>query len=254
MTQINRWFVRAASVSAVLVLCSCASTSTPDNSSIQNKSASQGQEARVAADDAAIKSAEDEEAGFEEVARNYRASAVKPQLPEAAHRFAVQAEDAINAKDFNGASDLYRQALEVAPWWPEGHYNRAIVLSETPVAASARPAYGANEADCHAVMNELNSGKQTEDIATDLNISRASVRHCRAQARAARSVARAAGESPMESGKEPSVAPSSAMATADFKGAILEMKRYLLLVPNAPNARAAQDMIYKWERRASAAN
>jgi hypothetical protein len=103
-------------------------------------------------------------------------------------------------------------------------------------------------------MNELNSGKQTEDIATDLNISRASVRHCRAQARAARSVARAAGESPMESGKEPSVAPSSAMATADFKGAILEMKRYLLLVPNAPNARAAQDMIYKWERRASAAN
>jgi tetratricopeptide (TPR) repeat protein len=32
-----------------------------------------------------------------------------------------------------------------------------------------------------------------------------------------------------------------------------EMKRYLVLVPNAPNARAAQDKIYEWEDKAGRA-
>jgi len=34
----------------------------------------------------------------------------------------------------------------------------------------------------------------------------------------------------------------------DFKEAIKNMKKYLLLVPDAPDARAAQDKIYEWER------
>lgn len=34
----------------------------------------------------------------------------------------------------------------------------------------------------------------------------------------------------------------------DFKKAIMNMKKYLLLVPDAPDARAAQDKIYEWER------
>ena len=34
----------------------------------------------------------------------------------------------------------------------------------------------------------------------------------------------------------------------DLKEAINNMKKYLLLVPNAPDARAAQDKIYEWER------
>lgn len=33
-----------------------------------------------------------------------------------------------------------------------------------------------------------------------------------------------------------------------FKAAIRNMKKYLLLVPDAPDARAAQDKIYEWER------
>lgn len=33
----------------------------------------------------------------------------------------------------------------------------------------------------------------------------------------------------------------------DFRQAIFNMKKYLLLVPNAPDARAAQDKIYEWE-------
>jgi len=34
----------------------------------------------------------------------------------------------------------------------------------------------------------------------------------------------------------------------DFKQAVKNMKRYLLLVPDAPDARAAKDKIYEWER------
>jgi len=34
----------------------------------------------------------------------------------------------------------------------------------------------------------------------------------------------------------------------DFREAIKNMKKYLLLVPDAPDARAAQDKIYEWER------
>jgi tetratricopeptide (TPR) repeat protein len=109
----------------------------------------------------------DDEALFQEAARNYRALAAKPQLPEAAHRFAVQAEGAVRDKDFDGAARFYMLALGIAPWWPEGHFNRALVLSEIE----------------------------------------------------------------------------------DFSEAIFEMKRYLTLVPNAPNARAAQDKIYDWERK-----
>jgi tetratricopeptide (TPR) repeat protein len=114
-------------------------------------------------------SAKDDEAQFQEVARNYRASNPKPPLPEAARRFVVQAEAATDANDFAGAADLYAQALEVAPWWPDGRYNRAIMLA----------------------------------------------------------------------------------GLKDFAAAIDEMKRYLELAPEAPNARAAQDKIYVWERNAS---
>jgi len=35
--------------------------------------------------------------------------------------------------------------------------------------------------------------------------------------------------------------------TKEFQQAIYNMKKYLLLVPNAPDARAAQDKIYEWE-------
>jgi tetratricopeptide (TPR) repeat protein len=114
---------------------------------------------------AATKFTQDEEALFQESARNYRASAVKPQLPEDARRFRVMAEGAVSDKELDTAADFYEQALGVAPWWPGGHFNRALVLSET----------------------------------------------------------------------------------GDYVTAIFEMKRYLLLVPNAPDARAAQDMIYAWQ-------
>lgn len=106
-----------------------------------------------------------EEAAFTEAAASYRAATVKPTLPEEVRKFKVQAESAVRKKDFVSAVLRYKEALDVAPWWPEGHFSRALILGE---------------------------------------LSR-------------------------------------------YREAIREMKRYLTLVPDAPNARAAQDKIYQWE-------
>jgi hypothetical protein len=110
----------------------------------------------------------EEEARFADVAKAYRAANPKPPRPEALVRFQVQAEGAVRDKDFAGAEDYFAQGLQVAPWWPDGHYNRAIVLAET----------------------------------------------------------------------------------GDYAPATVEMQRYLLLVPEASNAREAQNMIYDWQRKA----
>jgi hypothetical protein len=119
----------------------------------------------------AFKMSQADEVKFEAAAKQYQAMAVKPSLPETARRFAVQAQGAVSDNDFTAAADYFKQALDVAPWWPEGHYQRAILLS----------------------------------------------------------------------------------GVEDFGGAIAEMKRYLALAPNAANARAAQDKIYDWERKAPSA-
>jgi hypothetical protein len=116
----------------------------------------------------AVKVSQADDAKFAAAVQQYQSMAVKPALPEDARRFAVQAQGAIKDNDFAGAAAYFQQALNVAPWWPEGHYQRAILLS----------------------------------------------------------------------------------GLDDFDGAIVEMKRYLTLAPNAANARASQDKIYDWERKA----
>jgi len=102
---------------------------------------------------------------FAQEAKKFREANPKPQLPEDARRFRVRAESAVSDKRFDDAADGYEEALKISPWWPEGRFNRALVLGELE--------------------------RYTE--------------------------------------------------------AMREMKHYLLLVPDAPNARAAQDKIYEWE-------
>lgn len=109
---------------------------------------------------------QENEVSFQAALHTYQAAAVKPELPESARKYKVQADSAVRDKDFAGAVNLYGQALKIAPWWPEGHFNRALVFGE---------------------MKE-------------------------------------------------------------YDVAIIEMNRYLALVPYAANARAAQDKIYDWER------
>jgi tetratricopeptide (TPR) repeat protein len=120
-----------------------------------------GQDARDA-----YNAVQKEQQDFDAALKTYRAAKTKPALPEEARKYKVQAEAAIRDQDFTSAAGLFKKALVVAPWWPEGYFNLALVLGETGSRAQAA----------------------------------------------------------------------------------VEMKRYLQLVPNAPDAREAQDKIYEWER------
>jgi tetratricopeptide (TPR) repeat protein len=61
---------------------------------------------------------------------DYRAKAASIPMPEEAMRYKVQAEGAVRDKDFHDAADRYAAALKIVPWWPAGHFNRALVLGE----------------------------------------------------------------------------------------------------------------------------
>ncbi|MDP1953647.1 MAG: CFI-box-CTERM domain-containing protein [Polaromonas sp.] len=68
---------------------------------------------------------------FQEVAAHYRAQAVKPQLPEEVRKFRVQAEFAAGQKRYDDAVRFYGEGIKLAPWWAQGHFNRALLLAET---------------------------------------------------------------------------------------------------------------------------
>jgi tetratricopeptide (TPR) repeat protein len=70
------------------------------------------------------------EAAFQEEARKYREATVKPVLPEEAHKYAVQGDFAVEKKNLPIAAERYADALKVAPWWPEGHFKRGLVLAD----------------------------------------------------------------------------------------------------------------------------
>ena len=108
---------------------------------------------------------------FEDVVRQYRSANPPPAVPEAVRRYQVMAEDAIRNKRFTDAVADYSAGLKIAPWWPQGHFNAAMVLG----------------------------------------------------------------------------------ALHYYDEAIDQMQKYLALVPEAPNARAAQDQIYRWEGEAKVA-
>ncbi len=74
---------------------------------------------------------------FEAMVAKYREAGAKPEFPEAARRFRVQAEAAVQAKEYDDAADFYAEALKIAPWWPEGRFNRALILGELKGYAEA---------------------------------------------------------------------------------------------------------------------
>jgi tetratricopeptide (TPR) repeat protein len=116
--------------------------------------------------EAAADEVKKDEAAFNRALQSYRNAPNKPEFTEDVRRFKVQAETAVREKRFGDAVEFYQSALNIAPWWPEGHFNSALLFGEI----------------------------------------------------------------------------------GDYETAVDEMKRYLQLVPDASNARAAQDKIYEWER------
>lgn len=108
------------------------------------------------------------EQDFAKTAQDYRNANPKPVLPEEVLRFNVIALSAVREKHFLDAAQSYEQALAIAPWWPEGQFNAALMWAQVGF----------------------------------------------------------------------------------LHPAVDHMKKYLLLVPDAANARAAQDKIYEWEHKA----
>jgi hypothetical protein len=74
---------------------------------------------------------------FKPKAAQWRQLAVKPELPEEAHRHQVLAENAYQSKDIGKTINEYEAALRAYPLWPEGHYNLAMLAAEI----GGRPGY-----------------------------------------------------------------------------------------------------------------
>ncbi|MFH0934835.1 MAG: SUMF1/EgtB/PvdO family nonheme iron enzyme [Pseudomonadota bacterium] len=102
---------------------------------------------------------------FLDIASTYKTANPKPEPSEEVRKYKVQAEFMVDEKQADRAITLYGKALDIAPWWPEGHYKLGLLLGE----------------------------KKNYRLAMD------------------------------------------------------EMKRYLLLAPEGEFSRAAQDRIYQWE-------
>jgi tetratricopeptide (TPR) repeat protein len=111
-----------------------------------------------------------EQQQFASIAAAYRSHTPRETIGEDVRRTKIAAETAVQDKRFSDAIDAYEDGLKLAPWWPEGHFNAALLLG-----------------DLHY-----------------------------------------------------------------YDEAVSHMKKYLALVPDAPDARAAQDRIYAWESRRKA--
>ncbi len=86
---------------------------------------------RLPSQDAAVAAA------FDEAVKYYRSQPTPPQLPEDARRHKIQAETAVRQKRYMDAIRSYDDALRIAPWWPDGYYNRALLSAEEGVYREA---------------------------------------------------------------------------------------------------------------------
>jgi len=53
-----------------------------------------------------------------------------PRLPESARRFFVRAEEQARSQNYAAAADTFARVTQIAPWHPQAHFNRALVLEQ----------------------------------------------------------------------------------------------------------------------------
>jgi hypothetical protein len=58
----------------------------------------------------------------------YRQLPLKPTPPQEALDIARQAEIDVRQQNLRAALDHYFQAIQIAPWWAEAHFNLALVM------------------------------------------------------------------------------------------------------------------------------
>lgn len=90
-----------------------------------------------------------------------------------------------------------------------GGFAVAVMLGAMLPASGALAAR--HKVDCSKVMDELNSGKKTKEVATDLHISASSVRRCAKKAKAAGGTmaSPAAAASPAAEAPAPAASPAA---------------------------------------------
>lgn len=74
---------------------------------------------------------------FESALAAIRSGSVGPDIDESVRRQKVFAENAVREKRLWEAADAFEQGLALAPWWPQGNYNLALVFAELRADALA---------------------------------------------------------------------------------------------------------------------
>lgn len=116
---------------------------------------------------------------FQEVAAQYRALTTKPPLPEEVRKFRVQAEFAAGQGRYTDAVRFYGEGIKLAPWWAQGHFNRALLLAETKRfrdAASAMNKYiqlEPNAADARAAQDNIYKWEAMTELAPPQSVEAA---------------------------------------------------------------------------------
>lgn len=67
---------------------------------------------------------------FQRAVQQYRAAGGRMQVGEEVRAHRVAAEEAVKEKRFEDAVNEYGEGLKLAPAWPQGHFNRALILAE----------------------------------------------------------------------------------------------------------------------------
>ena len=71
-----------------------------------------------------------ERAEFAAVLADFRSGKVDPNINEAVRQHKVAAESAVKGKRLWDAAGEFTQCLSIAPWWPQGNFNMALVYGE----------------------------------------------------------------------------------------------------------------------------
>lgn len=77
-------------------------------------------------------------AAFATVLTDFRAGKINPNVDESVRQHKIAAELAVKEKRLWDAADEFTQGLAIAPWWPQGNFNVALVYGELrayPLAA-----------------------------------------------------------------------------------------------------------------------
>lgn len=64
---------------------------------------------------------------FAAIAAGYRMANPKPAISEDIRRYEIMADADIRAKRYEDAVNAYEAGLKLSAWWPEGHFNIALV-------------------------------------------------------------------------------------------------------------------------------